>query len=314
MSNNTLDELYDRVSDLYKEVGSFKNLSSSYGTYLNDTDNFVNDLYKNAISKICNIDVSDVTYDMVALARGYTVSDESSGYRRYRHLNNDELREQIGIIRGDVSSNERVNDRINKLYDMIDENRGKLRELGIPEEDISKYMNDLSIDIFKNTISTITGLNPIVIPDNFANSIYYGIKEDKNGNVIFDKYTDSEIVLKAKKEGLYDKTVYLFPREYNHATAGDIERLDHAINSHYKDLEELGLDRNNSNIIMNSLTDSLYVDALSNILEIAKEDIDDEFVKKVRGGKTLIDGRKRSYFDNEIKLLYEYDKSKNKTR
>lgn len=313
MGISNLDELYDRVSDLYREVGSFQGLSTSYGVFLNETDIFVNELYRSTIAEICGIPVDAVTYDMVELARGYTVTDESQGYKKYRHLNNDELRKQVKIIMGVPEEEIHVNDRIGKLYDMIDENISDIRKLGIPEDEVVAYMNDLTLDIFKNTISSITGINPEVIPDQFAYDISSCIK--KNGTEIkTERYTDSEIVLKAKEEGLYDKHVYVFPHEYNHALAGSIERLDHAITSHYQDLDNMGIKKDNIGTFMRNLTDDLYIDTISDVLEVPKEEITPEFIQKVRAGKPLLDGNKRSYFDNEIRLMYAYDKSASKSR
>ena len=313
MGNNTLDKLYDRVSSLYSEIGNFQGKSFEYGAYLNQTDIFVNDVYRNTIAEICHIPVDEVTYDMVELARGYTVTDESLEYRQYRHLNDDELRKQVSIIRGVPMEPSNVNDRIGKLYDMIEENISDIRKLGIPEDEVVTYMNDLTLDIFKNTISSITGINPEVIPNQFAYDISSCIKRDGN-DIRTERYTDSEIVLKAKEEGLYNKHVYIFPHEYNHALAGSIERLDHAIKSHYEDLDNMGVKRNNIGTFMSNLTDDLYVDTLADVLEVPKEEIKPEFVKKVRAGKPSIDGKTRSYFDNEVRLMYAYDKSANKTR
>ena len=313
MGNNTLDELYDRVNNLYREVGQFQGKTTLYGAYLNETDIIVNDIYRNTIAEICKIHPDEVTYDMVELARGYTVTDESLGYRKYRHLNDEELRMQVGIIRGVPVEPSVVNDRIGKLYDMIEENISDIRKLGIPEDEVVSYMNDLTLDIFKNTISSITGINPEVIPNQFAYDISSCIKKEGNG-IRTDRYTDSEIVLKAKEEGLYNKHVYIFPHEYNHALAGSVERLDHAIESHYEDLDNMGVKKDNIGTFMRNLTDDLYADTLSDVLEVPKEEITPEFIKKVRAGKTLVDGKTRSYFDNEVRLMYAYDKSANKTR
>jgi hypothetical protein len=245
---------------------------------------------------------------MIGLARGYTIKDENTG--NFRHLNDNELRKEIKFIMGGKKEEETSKDKIGKLYDTIAVNIGELRRMGMPEDEVFNYMTNMTLGIFKNTISSITLINPSIIPDEFAKDIASCIKKDKDNNIKVERYTDSEIVLKAKEEGLYSKHVFIFPKEYNHATAGEIERLDHACLSHYQDLKEFGVDNKDMVAIMNNLTNDLYREMLSVVLEEEQESISDEFINKIRRGKVDKDGNRKSYSDSEAELLFAYEKSK----
>ena len=64
---------------------------------------------------------------------------------------------------------------------------------------------------------------------------------------------------------------------------------------------------------MKGLTDDLYRETLAEVLDEPLENISDDLVETIRRGKTSLDGSRKSYLDNEIRLLFAYNKSKNKT-
>ena len=308
-----LDELYEKVKDLYDAVEEMSLINNS-GEYLNETENYINEAYRKVIARICNIDEQDVTYGMIDLARNYLVYDEVNGVRKSRHLTNQEYAKEVGRMLGkDDNKAPVIKDRIGKLYDTISDNITAIRDLGVPEDEVFTYMNELTADIYRNTIAEITGLYPEVIPDEFIYNIACCVKLDENGNLKIEKYTDPEIVIAAKESGLYDKRIYVFPGEYNHGVAGKIERLDSACRDHYEDLNKLGVRHDEVVTFMKGLTDDLYRETLAEVLDEPLENISDDLVETIRRGKTSLDGSRKSYLDNEIRLLFAYNKSKNKT-
>ena len=307
-----LDELYEKVNELYDAIDSISELSKS-SSYKNETEIFINNAYRNAIAKICNISERDVTYGMIDLAKNYIVYEEKDGYKRGRHLSNQELIREVNNILGiNESKKEEPQDRIGKLYEIISDNITTIRELGFPEDEVFNYMNELTTDIYKNTISDITDINPDLIPNEFVYNIACCTKY-KDGKLVVEKYTDPEIVIAAKESGLYDRKPFIFPGEYNHHLAGKIERLDYACVDHLETLNKLGVKHDEVKAFMNHLTQDLYKETLADILDVSIDEVDDDLVESIRKGKRALDGSRKSYLDNEIKLLYAYNKSKNKT-
>ena len=272
-----LNELNEKVGELYEAIEAISKLNNDKA-YLNETETFINNAYKNLIAKVCDIPEDKITYEMVDLARNYMVYEEAMYGKRKRYLTDEEYKKEVRIMNGEEEK-ERPKDRINKLYEIVEDKISDLRSLGTPEDEVRDAIDYLTIDIFKNTISDITGINVNLIPYTFVQEVMKCSKRDKKGIKYYEKYTDPEIIIKAKEEKLYE---HIARGRSPHNISGRIERLDYACHFNLSELGNLGINKNDIKASMNDLTEELYIDAIADILDMSPEEVDDDFVSLVR--------------------------------